>query len=84
VAGGLELSLDLPGDALVAARIVNARGEILGQLKPRALSPGRHAFGWSSLARTSGPLPQGMYWLEVRASGQGWSRHQVNSAGILR
>jgi hypothetical protein len=84
LAGGLELALDLPGEAHVAARILNARGEILGGFPNRALSPGRHAFAWPALARTSYPLPQGLYWLELRASGQGWNRRQVLSAGILR
>lgn len=83
-AGGLELTLDLPTEALVSARILDARGALLGRLAARPFSPGRHALSWSALSRTSAPLPQGAYWLDLQAQGQGWTHHQAYPASVLR
>lgn len=84
LAGGLELSIDLPDQANVTARVLNARGQIMGRLRSRPLSPGRHVFPWTVLSGASAPLPQGPYWLELRASGPGWDRRQILSSSILR
>jgi hypothetical protein len=81
--GGLELIMDLPSDARLDARLVSPRGQLAADLADRPLSPGRHVLGWRTLGG-KGPLPQGMYWLDVRVRGPGWSRHQVLSAGLIR
>jgi len=83
-AGGLELILDLPSEAFVTARVLDARGALLGSLTNRPFSPGRHALSWSTLSRTSAPLPQGAYWLDLQAHGQGWTHHKAYPASILR
>jgi hypothetical protein len=82
--GGLQLVLDLPGDARIDARVLSARGEIVGGLSDRVLSPGRHVLGWPALATGGTPLPQGMYWVDLKAKGQSWSRRKVCSLGLVR
>lgn len=81
--GGLELVVDLPSDARLDARLVSPRGRIVAALSARPLAPGRHALGWRNLGGR-GPLPQGMYWLELRVRGSGWSHRQVLSASLIR
>jgi hypothetical protein len=82
--GGLELILDLPASARLDVRVWSARGESLGGFGGRDLAPGRHAFGWNALSPGRGPLPQGIYHIEIRARGSDWSLRRVQSLGLIR
>lgn len=82
-AGGLELTLDLPSEATLSARLLDARGTVLGSLTERAFSPGRHLLAWPTLSRTAAPLPQGAYWLDLHAQGPGWTHHQAYPSTLL-
>jgi hypothetical protein len=83
-AGGLILTLDLPGDALVRARFWDIRGKIRGGFGDRALASGRHVLPWPALSPGRDLLPRGAYWLELRVRGEGWSRREVHPVSLLR
>jgi hypothetical protein len=83
-AGGFDLTLDLPSEATLSARLLDARGTVLGTLSERPFSPGRHLLSWPTLSRTSATLPQGAYWLDLHAQGPGWTHHQAYPSTLLR
>ena len=82
-AAGPELTLDLPSAARIEVGLWSARGETLGGIS-RIFSPGRHQLSWQALSGGRGFLPQGAYFVVIRAYGPDWTLRRVQSLGVIR
>ncbi len=67
VAATTCVSLSLPAAAPAKLELFDVQGRRRAFLNGGTLQPGAHAFDWSALTRSAGPLPSGVYALRVTA-----------------
>ena len=71
VGRGFLLELALPSQAKVEARLLDVKGRTVGELSPRWLGAGHHAFSFQKHFRAKGVPSRGVYFLQIRYRGAG-------------
>jgi flagellar hook assembly protein FlgD len=68
--GAVALRLTLPARARVRAEVFDPAGRRVRVLAADAvLEPGPHALAWDRRASSGAAVPDGLYWVRVRAAG---------------
>jgi concanavalin A-like lectin/glucanase superfamily protein/uncharacterized protein DUF2341/chitobiase/beta-hexosaminidase-like protein len=82
-AGGLELRVNLPSAARLDVRVWTANGSEAGGLKGIFAAAGSHTWNWPALAPGLSAPARGVYLLEIKVDGVGWSAHRVEKFSAL-
>lgn len=82
-AGGLELRVNLPAAARLDVRVWTANGSQAGGLKGILAAAGSHAWNWSAMSPGLSAPARGVYLLEIKVDGVGWSAHRVEKISAL-
>lgn len=77
VAANTFVSFSLADPAATKMEVFDVQGRRRAWLDGGTLGTGEHAFDWSALTRTSGPLPSGVYTVKVTAGGETQTRRIV-------